>query len=94
LKLSDFAPLPVDLGAHPLDFGSELVKLHDVLVQPEPSQSAGAQPSPAGLPFPEAASDSFARIGVMRALNRHVERVFDTSRKDKHWGKRKLKRDE
>jgi hypothetical protein len=35
----------------------------------------------------------FARIGVMRALNRHVERVFDTSRKDKHWGRRKLKRD-
>jgi hypothetical protein len=36
-----------------------------------------------------------ARIGVMRALNRHVvERVFDPSRKDKHWGKRKLKRDE
>jgi hypothetical protein len=36
----------------------------------------------------------FARIGVMRALNRHVERVFDTSRKAHHWGKRKLKRDE
>ena len=35
----------------------------------------------------------FARIGVVRALNRHVERVFDTSRKDHHWGKRKLKRD-
>jgi len=35
----------------------------------------------------------FARIGIMRALNRHVERVFDTSRKDKHWGKRKLARD-
>jgi hypothetical protein len=35
----------------------------------------------------------FARIGVMRALNRHVERVFDPSRKDKHWGRRKLKRD-
>jgi hypothetical protein len=35
----------------------------------------------------------FARIGVMRALNRQVERVFDTSRKDSHWGKRKLKRD-
>ena len=28
----------------------------------------------------------FARIGVMRALNRHVERVFDTSRKDHNWG--------
>ena len=36
----------------------------------------------------------FARIGVMRALNRHVERVFNTDRKDKHWGKRKIRRDE
>ena len=30
----------------------------------------------------------FARIGVMR------ERVFDSSRKDKHWGRRKLARDQ
>jgi hypothetical protein len=36
----------------------------------------------------------FARIGVMTALNRDVERVFDPSRKDTHWGRRKLKRDE
>ena len=35
----------------------------------------------------------FARIGVMRALNRHVERAFDTSRKDRHC-RRKLKRDQ
>jgi hypothetical protein len=35
-----------------------------------------------------------ARIGVMRALNRHVERVFNPDRKDKRWGKRKLKRDQ
>jgi hypothetical protein len=35
----------------------------------------------------------FARIGVMRALNRHVERVFNPHRKDKHWGRRKLARD-
>jgi hypothetical protein len=35
----------------------------------------------------------FARIGVMRALNRNVERVFDPSRKDHHWGRRKLARD-
>ena len=35
----------------------------------------------------------FARIGIVSALNRHVERVFDPSRKDKHWGRRKLKRD-
>jgi hypothetical protein len=36
----------------------------------------------------------FARIGVMKALNRHVERVFDPSRKGHHWGGRKRKRDE
>jgi hypothetical protein len=36
----------------------------------------------------------FARIGVMRALNRHVERVFETSRKDHRWGRRKLARDQ
>src|SRR5450759_5175159 len=35
----------------------------------------------------------FARIGIMRALNRHVERVFNPSRKDPHWGRRKLARD-
>jgi hypothetical protein len=35
----------------------------------------------------------FARIGVMRALNRHVERVFNPLRKDHHWGRRKLARD-
>jgi hypothetical protein len=34
----------------------------------------------------------FARIGVMRALNRHVERVFNPERKDHHWGKWKLAR--
>ncbi len=36
----------------------------------------------------------FTSIDVMRALNRHIERVFDSSRKDKHWGRRKLKRDQ
>jgi hypothetical protein len=35
----------------------------------------------------------FARIGVLRALNRHVERAFDADRKDPHWGRRKLTRD-
>jgi len=35
----------------------------------------------------------FARIGVMRALNRYVERVSNPDRKD-HWGKRKLARDQ
>jgi hypothetical protein len=36
----------------------------------------------------------FARIGVMQALNRHVERVFDPTRKEHHWGRRKLKGDQ
>ncbi|MEH2540685.1 MULTISPECIES: hypothetical protein [unclassified Bradyrhizobium] len=35
-----------------------------------------------------------ARIGVMRAMNRHVERVINPDRKSHHWGKRKLKRDQ
>ncbi len=33
-------------------------------------------------------------IGIMRALNRSVVRVFDRDRKDHHWGKRKLKRNQ
>jgi hypothetical protein len=36
----------------------------------------------------------FARIGFMQALNRDNVRVFNSDRKDIHWGKRKLKRDQ
>jgi hypothetical protein len=28
----------------------------------------------------------FAQIGVLCALSRHVERVFNPERKDPHWG--------
>ena len=35
----------------------------------------------------------FARIATLQAINRHVEREFDPTRKDTHWGRRKLKRD-
>src|SRR5260370_38471736 len=35
-----------------------------------------------------------ARIGMLRALNRNVERTFDPSRKDNRWGRRKLTRDQ
>jgi hypothetical protein len=35
-----------------------------------------------------------ARVGMLRALNRHVERAFDASRKDTHWSRGKLKRDQ
>ena len=34
-----------------------------------------------------------ARIGFMKALNRHVVREFNSSRKETHWGRRKLARD-
>jgi hypothetical protein len=37
----------------------------------------------------------FARIGVMRSLEpARRARVFNPDRKDHHWGKRKLKRDQ
>jgi hypothetical protein len=36
----------------------------------------------------------FARIGIMKALNREVERTFDPDRKDTHWGRRKLRSDQ
>ncbi|WP_245310418.1 hypothetical protein [Bradyrhizobium valentinum] len=35
----------------------------------------------------------FARIGLMWALNRHHVRKFNPARKERHWGRRKLKRD-
>ena len=34
----------------------------------------------------------FARIGVMRALNRHVERVFNPDREDHYWRRRESAR--
>jgi hypothetical protein len=36
----------------------------------------------------------FARISVLLALNRGHVREFNPDRKDHHWGKRKLKRDQ
>jgi hypothetical protein len=35
-----------------------------------------------------------ARIGILRALHRRDVRVFNPDRKETHWGKRKLKRDQ
>jgi hypothetical protein len=34
----------------------------------------------------------FARIATLQALNRRAVRVFNTDRKETHWGRRKLKR--
>ena len=36
----------------------------------------------------------FARIGVMRALNRHYVPELSPKGKEPHWGRRKLKRDQ
>jgi hypothetical protein len=36
----------------------------------------------------------FARAATLRAIHRNDERVFNPDRKDHHWGKRKLKRDQ
>jgi hypothetical protein len=36
----------------------------------------------------------FARIGVMRALNRGHVREFNPDRKEHYWGRRELKRDQ
>jgi hypothetical protein len=36
----------------------------------------------------------FAQMGMTRAIHRHHERVFNPDRKEHHWGKRKLKRDQ
>jgi hypothetical protein len=35
----------------------------------------------------------FARLGMMRALHPKGDPVYDSSRKDSHWGRRKLARD-
>jgi len=36
----------------------------------------------------------FARIGFMQGLNRNHVRVFNLDRKDTHWRKRQIKRDQ
>ncbi|WBL82288.1 hypothetical protein I3J27_18320 [Bradyrhizobium xenonodulans] len=36
----------------------------------------------------------FARIGILRALNRHHVPALNPKGKEPHWGRRKLKRDQ
>jgi hypothetical protein len=36
----------------------------------------------------------FARAATLQAIHRNKDRVFNPDRKDHHWGKRKLKRDQ
>ena len=70
--------------------------VHLVYTIPASERSMPAVLTAAELIASAAENDSpieFARIATLRALNRHVARVFDPARKDTHWGKRKLKRD-
>ena len=41
----------------------------------------------------DSAAQRCSRVGVMKALNRGHVREFNLSRKDPHWGRRKLARD-
>jgi len=85
----------------PLPGGRQLVTLEDaagyIMKLPKAEQNLGEWQAAIECLILVAEKNGptmMARIGVMRALNRHVERVFDGSRRDKHWGRQKLKRDE
>jgi hypothetical protein len=85
----------------PLPRGRRLVTLEDaagyIQKLPKGDHKLEAWPTATGILIDAAEGrDSLmhARIGVMRALNRHVIREFNPDRKDTHWGRRKLKRDQ
>jgi hypothetical protein len=44
--------------------------------------------------FAKATAATSLGFRLSKEVNRHIVRVFDTTRKDTHWGKRKLKRDQ
>lgn len=84
----------------PLPDGGKLVTLRDAgeyIAAMPPSEQALPEWQTAAEVLLMAAEDRgplmYARIGMLRALNRHVEREFNPGRKDTHWGKRKLARD-
>jgi hypothetical protein len=85
----------------PLPNGRQLVTLEDagdyMTRLPQAEQQLGEWQTVIACLIGAAEGRDFlmhARIGVMRAINRHVERVFNPSRKDHHWGRRKLARDQ
>ena len=89
----------------PLPGGGRLVTLRDaadyVMQLPKAEQDLMEWQTAIGSLIGAAEGRDFlmhARIGMLRALNRHVERVFDATRQETrqetHWGRRKLKRDE
>ena len=84
----------------PLPSGRQLVTLKDaadyVMKLPKAEQGAREWQTAVRCLIGAAEGRDFmmhARIGMLKALNRNVERVFNPDRKDPHWGKRKLARD-
>jgi hypothetical protein len=88
-----FDPIPLPRGRQLVtlqDAGNYIIKLPKAEHEAEEWQAA----MEALILVAESGGPTmFAHIGVMRALNRNAERVFDPSRQDHHWGRRKLKRD-
>ncbi len=79
--------------------GSKLVTLRDAatyatkLPKKEADTAEWQAPMEVLILFAEHGGPTmFASVGVMRALNRHAEWVFNPS-KETHWGRRKLARD-
>ena len=84
----------------PLPRGRQLVTLEDaaafIMKLPKAEQDLEEWQTAVGCLIGAAEGRDFlmhARIGVLRALNRNIERTL-TDRKDSHWGQRKLKRDQ
>ena len=85
----------------PLPRGRQLVTLEDagryIMELPEAEQQLDVWQAAAEalmLVATLGGPTMFARIGMLRALNPKVVRTFGSSRKETHWGKRKLKRDQ
>jgi hypothetical protein len=85
----------------PLSRGRQLVTLKDaanyIMKLPKAERMAAEWQTAGDILIKAAEGRDFlmhARIGMMRAMHRNVERVFNPARKEMHWGKRKLKRDQ
>ena len=84
----------------PLPRGRQLVTLEDaaayIMKLPKAEQALEEWQTAIGCLIGAAEGRDFlmhSRIGMLRALNRNTERVFNPDRKDTHWAKRKLARD-
>jgi hypothetical protein len=85
----------------PLPRGRQLVTLKDaanyIMKLPKAEQNLEEWQTAGNILIRAAEGRDFlmhARIGIMRALRRNVERVFNPDSKETLWGKRKLKRDQ